>query len=92
MTDNALLKVGNAEKHLIQLKAFLAKERPAHGVLKTDVRDFTRVFHIEENQKVVKEASLICGDVVHNLRSALDHAYWDILAPLTKGLSDREKR
>jgi hypothetical protein len=29
-----------------------------------------------------------CGDAVHNLRLALDHAYWDIVSPFIK--NDRE--
>ena len=90
MTDSATLKVNWAAKHIFELNEVLRKTRPFPFVLKTNTQTGDRVLGCEKNEAVVDLIALLCGDAVHNLRAALDHAYWEILSPLCR--SDRERK
>jgi hypothetical protein len=82
MTDSAFLKIDRAAKHIEELNGLLGKTRPFIFVIQTDTKNGKRIARVKKNEAVVDEIALICGDIVHNLRSALDHAYWQIISPL----------
>src|SRR5262245_44672659 len=81
MADSALLKLQRAATHISDLDKLLDKTQPFPLILKTDTRTGERTLGCEKNERVVDQAALLCGDAIHNLRSALDHAYWEIVAP-----------
>lgn len=81
MTDGAFLKIGRAAKHVADLNELLRKARPFPLVLKTDTQTGERTLGCEKNEPVIDMIALLCGDAIHNLRSALDHAYWEIVSP-----------
>lgn len=81
MTDSALVKLKRASKRIEELNAFLASERPFSYVLRTDTVTGERSTRAEKNEAVADEAAAVAGDAVHNIRSSLDHAYWEIVHP-----------
>ena len=81
MADSALLKVDRAAKHVTELNELFGKTRPFTWVVETNTTTAERTLRPEKNEAVVNAGALICGDMVHNLRSALDHAYWEIVSP-----------
>jgi hypothetical protein len=81
MTNSALLKIDRAAKHIEELNAFLRKSTSFRFVVTTDTKTGERFFFVKENEPTTRHVALICGDVVHNLRSALDHIFWEIVSP-----------
>lgn len=79
MADSALLKVDRASKHIDELNELLGKMRPFSYVIETDTKTGNRSAFPKKNEAVIDAMALIIGDVVHNLRSALDHAFWKIV-------------
>lgn len=77
----ARLKVKRARQHIEELNAALAEhlERGAGELrVKQEAKhDYRLVF---EAEPVPAEVSLILGDAVHNLRTALDHLAWELVA------------
>ncbi len=90
MPDSAKLKINRATKHILELNELFREERPFVFIVETDRNAGKRTAFVKENKPVICAAAAICGDVVHNLRSGLDHAYWDIVAPFVP--SAREQR
>lgn len=90
MTDSAILKIDRATEHVTELKALFQKQRPFVYVLETDTKAGQRATFAKRNESVIHRAAVICGDAVHNLRSALDHAYWEIVSPFAN--TDKERR
>ena len=86
MIDSASLKVGRAAKHIDELNVLFQEHRPFTYVLEGNAKTGERAIYGKKNEAVIQQAALICGDVVHNIRAALDHAYWEIVSPhITKG-------
>jgi hypothetical protein len=81
MGDSALLKLQRAGRHIAELSALVSKTRPFPLVLKTDIQTGQRTLGCKKNEAVADIIALLCGDAIHNLRSALDHAYWEIVSP-----------
>jgi hypothetical protein len=90
MTDSAMLKIHRATEHVNELNAMFQKKRPFTYVLETNIKTGQRATFARRNEAVINRAALICGDVVHNIRSALDHAYWEIVSPVAT--TDRERQ
>jgi hypothetical protein len=81
MADSASLKIGQAAKHVADLSELFRKNRPFSYCIETNTQTGQRATFAKKNEPIVNAAALICGDVVHNLRTALDHAYWLIVSP-----------
>lgn len=90
MTDSASLKIDRATEHVTELKVLFQKQRPFAYVLETDTKAGQRATFAKRNESVIHRVALICGDAVHNLRAALDHAYWEIVSPFAT--TDKERR
>jgi hypothetical protein len=90
MTDSASLKIDRAKEHVTELHLLLQKQRPYTYVLETDTKAGQRATFAKRNESVIHRAAIICGDAVHNLRAALDHAYWEIVSPFAT--TDKERR
>jgi hypothetical protein len=75
-------KVDRAKKHIRDLEVarerFLAEE-PARYSTKFDSQTGYELFYITDLRTPPAEFGLIAGDVIHNLRSALDHLAWQLV-------------
>ena len=81
MTDSASLKIERAKRHICELNQLILKKRPFSLVVETDTRTGKHTAFIKNDKTVIDAVATISGDVIHNLRSALDHAYWEIVSP-----------
>jgi hypothetical protein len=88
MPDSAMLKIDRAKKHARDLHELFRKNRPFSYILETNIKTGQRSTGAKRNEAVVEAASLIIGDIVHNLRSAIDHIYWEIVSPFANGPSE----
>lgn len=78
---SAHLKIDRAEKHIAELSQLLQRERPFRYMLETDTETLQRAVYAKPNEAVIDELALIGGDVLHQLRSALDHAFYAVVKP-----------
>jgi hypothetical protein len=90
MTDSPALKLDQAARHISNLAKLFSEKRPFSYVVETNEKTGQRATYAKRNKAVCDEAALICGDVVHNLRSALDHAFLEIVSP--HATSDKERQ
>jgi hypothetical protein len=90
MTDSASLKIHRATEHVNELNLLFQKLRPFTYVLETNTKTGQRATFAKRNESVIHRAAIICGDAVHNVRAALDHAYWEIVSPFAT--TDKERR
>jgi hypothetical protein len=91
MADSTSLKIDRAAKHIVELNEVLRKKRPFTYVVETDTNTHKRSVFRKADEAVVEECAVISGDAVHNLRCALDHVYWEIVAPCLSG-NDNPRR
>jgi hypothetical protein len=81
------LKIGRAEKHILELYKFMQSFQGTglHSItIEQDSRywdsELVVTLHKSKNE-FMDEAALIIGDVYHNLRSALDILWFEIVSP-----------
>jgi hypothetical protein len=82
MFDSALLKIERAERHIDDLeqtfKLFVKSQE--HKVCVTnDPKTGDLLFEVVFSRGIPSELALIAGDAIHNLRTALDHATWELV-------------
>lgn len=90
MADSAALKIHRASEHINELNVLFQKMRPFTYVLETNTKTGQRATFAKRSETTIEKAAVICGDIVHNLRAALDHAYWEIVSPVAT--TDKERR
>ena len=90
MADSAIAKLKRAETRIRELEGFVRRKPPFIYMLESNYQTGERATYAKQNPEAVEEAALLCGEVVQNLRSALDHAYWDIVSPFAN--TPREQR
>lgn len=88
--DSAYLKAKRAEKHHAELALMLKKDKPFRYCLETNCKTGERATFAKKNVEVANEAAIIIGDILHNLRAAIDHAYWNCTEKHAK--SDGERK
>lgn len=88
--DSAYLKVKRAEKHLAELSQLFKRGKPFGYYLETNCKTGERATFAKRDEEVANEAAIVIGDVLHNLRAAIDHAYWNCTEKHAK--SDGERR
>ncbi|TOP96153.1 hypothetical protein CGH05_24340 [Vibrio parahaemolyticus] len=81
MFDSARLKVERASEQIDEILAMSEISPPFTYVLETDTMTGDRATFSELNHISLKKLVIRCGEVFHNLRSALDHAYWEAVVP-----------
>ncbi len=87
---SARLKIDRASEHIDNVNLMLKEKRPFRYIIETEVSSGRRSLKAECDQAVVDALSVRYGDAIHNLRSALDHAYTAVFRNLV--LSDGERR
>lgn len=88
--NSAYLKIERAEKHYDELSKLLTTRKAYGYFLETNCNTGQRATFAKKNEDVVDEAAIIIGDIVHNLRAAIDHIYWNCTSEYAK--SDGERR
>jgi len=91
MCDSAVLKIDRASKGVRELNKLFRERRPFTYVVETNTHTCQRATFAKKNKAVIDEAAILSGEIVHNLRSALDHAYWEIVAPFAAGKREEKK-
>lgn len=89
MTDTALLKINRATKHIDDLAKMFTETPPATLALRTNTNTSMRAIRTKSNKAVIDHGACVAGDALHNLRAALDHAYWRLVEPY---IFDPQKR
>lgn len=90
MVDSALAKLQWASKRISELNDIVTEERPFTYVVETNNQTGYRSTFAKRNETTIANCSLACGEIIQNIRSSLDHAYWDIVSPFAK--TPREQR
>ncbi|WP_419689160.1 hypothetical protein ACN22W_20230 [Burkholderia theae] len=75
------MKIERAQALFRELDNLLGKERVFEYVVETDYAKGERWTRAKKNEEAADRVSAVTGDIVHNLRSALDHAFWDVVSP-----------
>lgn len=88
--DSADLKIQRAEKHYAELSALIKKRKPFRYFVETNFKTGEKATFAKKDNEVANQAAIIIGDIIHNLRSALDHTYWQCTEKFAK--SDSEKK
>lgn len=88
--DSAYLKVKRAAKHHAELAEMFKRSKPFGYYLETNCKTGERATFAKKNEEVANEAAVVIGDVLHNLRAAIDHAYWNCTEGHAK--SDGERK
>jgi hypothetical protein len=91
MFDSADFKVKRAQEHIGNLeKAFdrFIKTHPYTFHVGNDSDANTRGIEVRFGEAIPTMFSLILGDAIHNLRTALDHAAWELIG-IDCGTQDR---
>jgi hypothetical protein len=78
---NAHLKINRASKLVREINDLIETKPPYTYVLETNTSTGQKSTFAKINQSSLDEIVICCGDVLHNLRSALDNAYWDAVSP-----------
>ena len=91
MRDSADLKIDRAQEHINELEQLLNNQRPFRYMVTTNLRNSTREGSTIEDNALVTRISLLLSDTVHNLRTALDHAYWEIVSPFAHTEAERRR-
>lgn len=90
MKDSAQLRIDRATKHIDDLDKLFKDTPPAVLVMGTNIVTSERALYPKIKQAVLDEGTVVIGDALHNMRSALDHAYWTIVSPFVS--NERDKR
>lgn len=85
MSKSANLKLERASERISELSELLREKRPFRYVVETNTITRQRATYAKKNEAVIDRASIIAGDAAHNIRTALDHAWWDIVSPHVEG-------
>ncbi|MDO6422301.1 hypothetical protein [Saccharophagus degradans] len=88
--DSANLKVNRAKKHLKELEKFLSVNKPFRYCVETNFKTGQRATFADRNEDLANDAGIIIGDIVHNLRAAMDHVYWECTESYSR--SDGERK
>jgi hypothetical protein len=94
MFSGAKQKIERAEHHMSdlaeQFRAFVAR-RPHRFFIQPDAEVGTMSIGVRFLEKPPSTLPLMIGDAIHNLRSALDHAAWELVG-MDGGKQDRHLR
>lgn len=78
---SAKSKIARARELTDEVYVLLAKNPPYSYCLETDISSGKRATFAKLNEEALDKVVIRCGEILHNLRSALDHAYWEAVSP-----------
>lgn len=91
MTDDALMKINRAVKGIAEIEDIIVKCRPFRQIFEMNTSTGRCLTYAKSDDTVTGEITAIAFEVVQNLRTALDYAYWTIVSPLVKTENERKK-
>jgi hypothetical protein len=80
--DGPKLKLERAKSHIDDLVAAIERfyeTNPYDGIVQDNPETNRRELTVTRADSLPDELAVICGDAVHNLRSALDHLIWQLI-------------
>lgn len=83
--NNAYLKLERAQEQIDEISQFLRSNPPYTYILETDFKERTRATLAKKNEISLDKLIVRCGEFLHNLRSAIDQAYWEAVSPFITG-------
>jgi hypothetical protein len=85
------LKLARAKEQIIHLDALSAKFFREHwrAIIVDKPQSGERAIHVKADQPIPPQFGVLIGEIVHNLRSALDIAVWHFVAPHSPKKEDR---
>jgi len=89
--DSSKLKIDRAREHIADLKKRIRKKHPFTYVLETDTETAKRSTFCKRDESMANIVGIIVGDIIHNLRSAIDHAYWYRVGPFATTPQEEKK-
>jgi hypothetical protein len=78
---NSFLKIERAEEILAEIEAKITLDPPYSYVLETNILTHERATLAQKNSNSLDRLVIRCGELFHNLRSAIDQAYFEAIAP-----------
>lgn len=78
---NSFLKIERAEEILVEIETKMNLDPPYSYVLETDISTHERATLAQKNSNSLDRLVIRCGELFHNLRSAIDQAYFEAIAP-----------
>lgn len=81
MFKSAYLKAREAAKRIDELYVLIRETPPFTYVVETNTQTRQRATFAKRNEAVADDISVKLGGIFHELRSAIDHAYWEIVSP-----------
>lgn len=82
MLDGAKHKIDRANYHIADIEgqfAAFAAEKTHRFLTERNPETGAIILKVESVKELPSEFALIIGDAIHNLRTALDHATWEIV-------------
>lgn len=89
--DSSILKIQRAEKHYTELSELLTKHKPFRYFVETNFKTGKRATFAKRDEETANHAAIIIGDLIHNLRAALDHTYWECTESFAKSEGERRQ-
>ena len=74
-------KIRRARELIAEISNYLVTEPPYGYFLKTNTTTLEKSIFSKVNEKSFDIVVTRCGEIIHNLRSALDQAYWQAVRP-----------
>lgn len=78
--ENSQLRIERAKKHMSELDSLISNSTPFYYIVETDTFTGERATFSRGNKNILDQIKVISGDAIHNLRAAIDNAYWDIVS------------
>lgn len=78
---NSYLKVERAEEILAEITIKIESDPPYSYVIETDTSTHQRATLARRNKNSLDKLVIRCGELFHNLRSAIDQAYFEAISP-----------
>lgn len=82
MFDSAYVKLERASEHIGYLSELIRNQKPFTYILETNAKTGERSVFAKKNEAVISRCAAVAGDAIHNLRAALDHAYFEVVEPV----------
>lgn len=79
--NSSYLKVERAQEGLLEIQSMIESDPPYSYILETDLFTNQRATLARKNSRPLERLVIRCGELFHNLRSAIDQAYFEAIAP-----------
>ncbi len=90
MFESAYAKIAEASERIDGLSEFIRERPPFRYMLETNTNTCERSTFAKQDKAVITAAAVKIGGVMHELRSAIDHGYWEVVSPFAT--TPREKK